>query len=506
VKAIRGDEVLAAAEASVKYVRRDIYTLSDEHREKYFKAMEILFTTSQADGEKKYGKYFFSHAEMANLHDADGAAYHDNLFFLTSHPTMQLKVERALLAIDPTVTLPYWDFLLDTKLGKDWASSKIYDESWVGPVATLESNKIHVTGRFEKVQHIYDPDAVTFPDAHHDGYGFLGGEYNTNYDVHLQRSDSYCGFRSIQGQSTCGHVSACFEEFKEGSDLYDWDICLEEKVHGNLHTMHAGQWDCAVDWQEYFSDNKDWMDPLFFSILGLNAERGTEIAVKKGYVTCPASSSCKVGGTCACTSALSSVQSVDDVDNLSFSDSFSLMQTFWLFMNENVLQGSDWVVYREKYHDEEKVYVPVDRKGKELSLDNLESLNKHMLKTILFMGKLGHMVSGAAADDPLFWVMHQLFDKAFQALVLSPRYNKGGFEWNNADGKLGWNGTAGTTAFKAEAFEPWLGKTALAKATKGTGEYLTNQELWTLLHPHSDAIPYVYDQMTTWGDCSFDPF
>ena len=202
VKAVRGDEVLAVAEASVKYVRREIYSLTDEHREKYFKAMEILFTTSQSDGEKKYGKYFFSHAEMANLHDADGAAYHDNLFFLTSHPTMQLKVERALLAIDPTVSLPYWDFLLDTKLGKDWASSKIYDESWFGPVATLESNKFHVTVRFENVKHMYDLDAVTFPNAHHDGYGFLGGEYNTNYDVHLQRSDSYCGFRSIQGQST----------------------------------------------------------------------------------------------------------------------------------------------------------------------------------------------------------------------------------------------------------------------------------------------------------------
>jgi hypothetical protein len=501
---VRGTHVLAVAEASVKYVRRDLYSLTADDREQYFTAMQTLFTTPQAEGEALYGEYFFSHGEMANLHDFAGAAYHNNLYFLTSHPVMQLKVERALLAINPTVSLPYWDFLLDTKLGKDWASSKVYDEAWFGPVATLEANNFRVTGRFEGVTHVYDPDETAYPKAHHDAYGFLGGEYNTNSDVHLQRSDSYCGFQSIQGQSTCGHVAACFQAFEEDNDLYDWDICLEEKVHGNLHTMHAGQWDCSVNWQAWFSENNDWMDPLFLSILGLNAERGTEIAVKKGYVTCPSSSSCKVGGTCACTSAISNVSSSEDVDSLSFEYAFDLMQTFWKFINQRVLQGSDWVVYRVNYHDHSDVYVPVDRAGKELNQKKFESLNKLMLKTILFMGNLGHMVSGAAADDPLFWVMHQLFDKALHALVLSPRYNKDGFTWNNADGKLAWNGT---TNFKAEAFEPWAGKAAIAKATNATsGEFLSIQELWTLLHPHSNAIPYVYDQMTTWGDCSFDPF
>jgi hypothetical protein len=504
---VHGSRVLAVAEISVKYVRRDIYSLTDDHREQYFSAMHILFTTSQAEGEALYGKFFFSHGEMANLHDADFASYHDNLFFLTSHPTMQLKVERSLLAIDPTVSLPYWDFLLDTKLGKNWASSKIYDEDWFGPVATLESNNFRVTGRFSDVTNVYDPASIAYPHAHHDGFGFLGGSHNTDFDMHLQRSNNYCGFRSIQGQSTCGHVATCFETFENNSDLYDWDICLEEKVHGNLHTMHAGQWDCSVDWQAWFSDNKDWMDPLFFSILGLNAERGTSSFLTKGYVTCPASSSCQVGDTCACTSALSDVTTASDVDNLSFDEVFDKMQIFWTFVGERVLQGSDWVVYSETNQNYGGVYVPLDSNKKALSLAQLDSLNRLVMKTILFMGKVGHMGSGAASGDPLFWVMHQFFDKALHALVLSPRYNKKGFTWNNAGGKLGWHGNNGTTSFKAEAFEPWLGKTALAKATNAkSDEFLTNEDLWALLHPHSDAIPYVYDQMTTWGDCAFDPF
>ena len=52
-------------------------------------------------------------------------------------------------------------------------------------------------------------------------------------------------------------------------------------------------------------------------------------------------------------------------------------------------------------------------------------LSRLLLKTVLWPGVWGVMNSGAAANDPLFWVMHQLFDKATHALRLSPVYNRG---------------------------------------------------------------------------------
>ena len=284
-------------------------------------------------------------------------------------------------------------------------------------MSTLESNKFRVTGRFEDVKKVYDPNSTAYPNSKLDAYGFLGGKYNTNYDVHLQRSDSYCGFKSIQGQSTCEHVSTCFETFESENDLYAWDMCMEQKVHANLHTMHAGQWDCAVSWQEYFSANKEWVDPLLLSILGLNVPVGTDMASNEGYVTCSAASSCHLGGSCGCTSAIRGVSSADDVDALSFDDTFEKTQAFWQYIHEDALQGSEWVVYRENYHGFSKAYVPLDRSRKEMRKAQFDSLNKLLFKTILFTGKLGHMVSGAAAEDPLFWVMHQVFDKAFHALV-----------------------------------------------------------------------------------------
>ena len=46
-------------------------------------------------------------------------------------------------------------------------------------------------------------------------------------------------------------------------------------------------------------------------------------------------------------------------------------------------------------------------------------LNRFLLKTLLFPGVWGVMGSGAAANDPHFWVMHQMFGAWLLLLVLS---------------------------------------------------------------------------------------
>jgi hypothetical protein len=37
------------------------------------------------------------------------------------------------------------------------------------------------------------------------------------------------------------------------------------------------------------------------------------------------------------------------------------------------------------------------------------------------------------------------------------------------------------------------------------GERYTNEDLWHLLKPDGDDIPYVYDQFFSWGGCEWDP-
>lgn len=110
--------VLLEVEGTVKYVRREIRTLTEKDRTAFFQALKTVFTVSTEDGKALYGDKYLSHSHLTALHDRNDVKYHGNLFFLTSHPTMQIKCDMALLAVDKTVTLAYWDFVQDSHLGK----------------------------------------------------------------------------------------------------------------------------------------------------------------------------------------------------------------------------------------------------------------------------------------------------------------------------------------------------------------------------------------------------
>jgi len=89
---------------------------------------------------------------------------------------------------------------------------------------------------------------------------------------------------------------------------------------------------------------------------------------------------------------------------------------------------------------------------------------------------------------------------------LSSKYNKNEFIWNNKN-EISWTEE---TPFTWHDFEPYLGGSSLSTeydsiARDGSAS-LNNKQLWALLHPNNNAIPYVYDKLTNWGDCDFDPF
>ena len=77
-----------------------------------------MFSVTTEEGQKKYGRHYLGHGHLTALHNSDGGyKYHGNLFFLTSHPAFQLKIERSLRAVKRGVDCPYWDFMADANLG-----------------------------------------------------------------------------------------------------------------------------------------------------------------------------------------------------------------------------------------------------------------------------------------------------------------------------------------------------------------------------------------------------
>mmetsp|Transcript_30571 Transcript_30571/g.39395 ORF Transcript_30571/g.39395 Transcript_30571/m.39395 type:complete len:278 (+) Transcript_30571:2-835(+) len=271
--------------------------------------------------------------------------------------------------------------------------------------------------------------------------------------------------------------------------------------------MHAGQWDCSVDWGAFYDEHKVWMDEDLLSIIGVLMSTTTGDFFTDGYVSCPSSCTGTDTETCACTSAIHGISTADDVDDLTMVERMNYLSSVWTSIGAKSIGADQYTVFVKAYDVDgttfNNVFVPVHTKGPDadnLPMDNakLDLLNKLMLKTILFQGSYGIMMSGAATADPIFWVMHALFDKATHALRLSSRYNTGGFTWNNVAGMETYRGA---TPFTRLDFEPYLGSSIKTK-----GEYLHNDELWELIHPTSEAVYHIYDQFTEWGNVNFDPF
>lgn len=218
--------------------------------------------------------------------------------------------------------------------------------------------------------------------------------------------------------------------------------------------------------------------------------------------------------TCHCTTntTLGWDTPEEMADVLSSSEVRSLLQTWYSYA---YMKGPFGSLYLETYTDDStgsEYYMPKQGNPdseKYMSTENVEKLELLLFKTIIFGGTTGVMASGASANDPLFWVFHQVFDKAVQALRLSPKYNMLNMTWNNVVEGAGDRWEKATVAeldeglhatpFKAEIFEWFLG------GRKDANEYLTNKELWALLKPDSNSLSYVYDDFTSWGSCSFDP-
>jgi hypothetical protein len=482
--------------AAVKAVRRELRRLTEEDREEYFRALHAVFTTDQEEGEAAYGPDFTSHTTLAALHSDLRYTYHGNLFFLTSHPVMQMQLDKSLKAVNPRVATPYWDFLEDAKLGAAWASADVYQENWFGPVATSGATDYRPTGRFFDVMRVMDADRTKFPHANHNAYGYVTWETALNPSAHLQRSGSVCNYPVTEGFSNCAHVSKCFAEFlDQDRDLLKFDLCLEHYVHANLHNQHGGMWACpAADWQAFHDANSDWLDAELYNALAVVMAQWSQEYYLEGLSSC--ASACDAAkddlSTCRCVSSIPGVEEPEDVDALSAKEAASYTAGHWRSLCATNLHGRQ-VTTVQPDGSCHPAGVTAAQKAK---------LDKLVLKTVLWPGYYSDMATGAASIDPLFWVMHQMFDKATHALRLSPVYNAGKMEWNNGGGDssqgLGWNAT---TPFTSAIFEPFIGDKVVANKEG----YLTNKVIWSLLSPEKASSGYVYDQLTKWGSCDFDP-
>ena len=99
----------------VKYVRRELLSLTDEDREEFLDAFRALWEVTTRDGMDIYGKLFKSLHYLATVHNDGGGNPICDEFgvgagFLNNHIYLSLFAEQSLRLINPRVSLHYMDY------------------------------------------------------------------------------------------------------------------------------------------------------------------------------------------------------------------------------------------------------------------------------------------------------------------------------------------------------------------------------------------------------------
>jgi hypothetical protein len=99
------------------YVRRELRSLTQKDLQATVSAMYKMWELEEEEGQAKYGENFHNYARLLEYHyfnaawqDADHV--HEGNGFLPQHMKMDLIFSKSLTAIDPSISLMYWDFTM----------------------------------------------------------------------------------------------------------------------------------------------------------------------------------------------------------------------------------------------------------------------------------------------------------------------------------------------------------------------------------------------------------
>ena len=480
-----------SADVFCKYVRREVRKLSASDKEAFLSTLEKVHRLEYREGFDTYGPRFSNFEKFATMHNSVAYCYHGGNQFVTTHPVFTLMLDQAMQSIDPSVTAPYWDFLVDgQEYGPDWwFRSPMYSEAWFGPMnnsledgaeAVLQHGRFAYlpeyrmgsspTGVYREWQQRYIPLQ--------NAYGYVYGD-KTNNKGFMSRTNSMCGIDPRGSFATCGLFIKCFEQH---NTFNGWEKCMERDVHAHMHAWHGGTWDCAVDVQAWLGEHADVPESIARFIVQNVGDTWLDYGTAGHYYSCPMSNACDLDtplDECACSSFLdleSEAQPRTKVDSL---------------LNSTLHQWHKHAYEGARYLESESAAGPfrwVDPlTGERISDDLQTEVSLLALKLVSMPGRAGAMSTGSAITDPLFWMIHPLFEKAWHVLRLSPDFEHYDMTWTN--------GTCpGSSLHDEQAF---------ANVFDDHGRYYSNAELVQLLDPRK--VPYMYTEFNQWGTCSWNP-
>ena len=469
---------------AVKYVRREIRTLTDEDREKFFEALYKIYTVDATAGNKMYGARFhtaeyFLWKHLTGAGTADCDHWHDGAGLVNNHVALTLEVEQSLQAVDPSISMPYWEYGMDNYLYKDWMSSPVFSADWFGEANPR--NDLHAINDGGRWTNLAMPDGAPYKEwsmketgtinPYINAYGHMRSPWNNN-PSQLMGRHNLTYHRSIFTIPDCMTLQECFMS----TGMSDINFCLNGATHGPVHINIGGAW---AEGNVFDNGDLDIIrNPnrlLYFKVLW-----------RMGYTRCPE--------TCEADPTLTSEEN-HEFCKCSVPDEY--IQKYGA---KYILEDSD-------------LLAKVAKKFQNVIGDD-DPKYETFLRAIEDPGVAGEMFTSAASFDPTFWPLHGAMERLLnlkriyvsqkEDLVFDETY--GWPEYNPSDpaaylyGSCDWSGVNGVSDLTLPACEKGTiceghnaGDTINFGDFQGKGEKYTNAEFMSFIHPWNDDLPYTYD-------------
>ena len=271
--------------AWVKYVRRELMSLTDADREEFLDTFRKMWDTTTTEGIEKYGAAFKSVYYFAMVHNDGGAnsicdEFHAGAGFLANHIFLGIYLERAMRMINPRVSLHYMEYtryfsseeflphVADPMDGGKW--TELLTDKWFGsndPITgeILDSRwKTTVVPRVDKefmARETIIGGATFFPDEGDNWmrktgphisspYGLIRAPWNYNPSPYLTR---YNNLNRLATDGVSEHVlkpyigSNCedmkrfINDYTVGKPMETYLESAEDIVHGYVDVRSTGK-------------------------------------------------------------------------------------------------------------------------------------------------------------------------------------------------------------------------------------------------------------------------
>lgn len=454
----------------VKYIRREIRKLTDRDREYFFCGVMMLARIPTHTGQLLYGEKYKSKDFLNRMHlyyggRADCDHWHKGAGFVTSHMGLTLLYEQALQSVFSQVTVPYWDFTLESTFYEPdtFRSSPVFDDTWFGDASPSNSLRAVASGRWAftpTMSNAYGYSDVT------NSYGLLKAPWNNDPTPFLTRSSELYGYTNNLKPSGC-------VEYANTLTVDNWMALskqLNAAAHGHIHELLGGAWNHDVGQRI-----KSQQFPAVFTFAHEVLAESKELW-RNSYMACP--EFCSVNTPweeCKCS-----------CDNSEAARGREPKDTLF---DSGILDSVDY--YDSRHHlihglVNETTGLPYD-KIPGCSAQESDVLYSHIFDDLCQPGHTGDMFQATSSNDITFWVLHPTVDRLWhwKRLAQDPNFNE---TWDPYHSCYGHN---------PEDLQPFANLFDLPSHDV----FYSNQEIKDLLHPMREELTYMYDDFN-WRHCN----